>query len=59
MRPIDYAERFGRDHVKPCHHTARVNGYSITFANLEYAADKPPKVIEIDGLRWVREDEDT
>ena len=55
-RPIDYDSKYGQDHIKPCHHTAVLNGFRVTFANLEYAAEKPPKVIEIDGTQWVRRD---
>ena len=55
-KPIDYAAKYGQDHIKPFHHTAMLNGFRVTFVNLEYAANKPPKVIEIDGMQWVRRD---
>ncbi len=39
------------------HHTARPQNMPCrtVFVSMEYDADHPPRVIEIEGVRWVRE----
>lgn len=43
---------------REAHHIAKVIGMScrMMFCSLEYDADDPPETIEIDGVRWIRED---
>lgn len=45
--------------LRPYHHTAPVAGRLTTFCMLEYPKEFPPAVIEVDGVRWVREDAKT
>lgn len=47
------------DVLRPYHHTAPVAGRQTTFCMLEYPREQPPAVIEVDGVRWVREDAKT
>ena len=46
------------DVYREAHNIAKVIGvpYRMMLCSLEYDADDPPETIEIDGVRWIRED---
>lgn len=43
--------------LRPYHHTAPVAGRMTTFAMLEFPREDPPEAIEVDGRRWVLEND--
>lgn len=51
------ATRRDGDELRPYSHVAIINGAPTVFANVEYPEDEPPRVIEIRGQRWVREED--
>lgn len=42
-----------------CDHRAPVAGVLTVFASIEYPADAPPESITIDGIMYVRADEES
>lgn len=41
-----------------CDHKAPVAGIMTVFASIEYPADEPPREITIDGVTYVRRDDE-